>query len=68
MHRVQSELPMCCNPIMTCFLGNRAQAGCAGCVCSNHGGRQLDTARSGIEILEEIVPALDAAGISREVG
>ena len=35
------------------------RAGCAGIVLSNHGGRQLDTARSGIEILAEVVPALD---------
>ena len=28
-------------------------------VLSNHGGRQLDTARSGIEILEDVVQALD---------
>ena len=34
-------------------------AGCAGIVLSNHGGRQLDTARSGLEILAEVVPALD---------
>lgn len=32
--------------------------GCAGVVLSNHGGRQLDTARSGIEILPEAVDAL----------
>ena len=34
------------------------KAGCAGVVLSNHGGRQLDTARSGIEILPEAVDAL----------
>ena len=34
-------------------------AGCTGVVLSNHGGRQLDTARSGIEILEDVVQALD---------
>merc|ERR1719263_2216024 len=38
------------------------RAGVQGIVCSNHGGRQLDTARSGIEILAEVVPALRAAG------
>lgn len=32
--------------------------GCAGVVLSNHGGRQLDTARSGIEILPEAIDAL----------
>lgn len=33
--------------------------GCTGVVLSNHGGRQLDTARSGIEILPEAIDALD---------
>ena len=32
--------------------------GCGGVVLSNHGGRQLDTARSGIEILPEAIDAL----------
>ncbi len=32
--------------------------GCGGVVLSNHGGRQLDTARSGIEILPEAIAAL----------
>lgn len=32
---------------------------CAGVVLSNHGGRQLDTARSGIEILPEAIDALN---------
>lgn len=32
-----------------------AEAGCQGVVLSNHGGRQLDFARSGIEILEEVM-------------
>ncbi len=35
------------------------KTGCAGVVLSNHGGRQLDTARSGIEILPEAVAALN---------
>jgi L-lactate dehydrogenase (cytochrome) len=34
-------------------------AGVDGVVLSNHGGRQLDTARSGIEILAEVVPVLN---------
>jgi len=33
--------------------------GCAGVVLSNHGGRQLDTVRSGIEILPEAIEALN---------
>eukprot|EP01051_Picozoa_sp_SAG22_P009725 SAG22_NODE_831_length_6940_cov_12.139599_6_plen_480_part_00 len=36
------------------------QAGVDGIVCSNHGGRQQDTARSGLEVLSEVMPALRA--------
>ncbi len=35
------------------------EVGCNGVVLSNHGGRQLDTARSGIEILPEAIDALN---------
>lgn len=35
-----------------------AEAGLAGVVLSNHGGRQIDTCRSGIEILAEVMPEL----------
>ena len=35
-----------------------ARAGVRGIVVSNHGGRQLDSARSGIEVLGEVVAAL----------
>jgi L-lactate dehydrogenase (cytochrome) len=35
-----------------------AKNGCEGIVLSNHGGRQLDFARSGIEILPEVVKML----------
>jgi isopentenyl diphosphate isomerase/L-lactate dehydrogenase-like FMN-dependent dehydrogenase len=35
-----------------------AEHGLAGVVLSNHGGRQLDFARSGIEVLVEVVNAL----------
>lgn len=38
------------------------EAGCQGIVISNHGGRQLETARSGIEVLPEVMDAL------REIG
>ncbi len=38
------------------------QHGCEGVVLSNHGGRQLDTSRSGIEILPEAVSSLRNAG------
>ena len=34
--------------------------GVKGIVVSNHGGRQIDTARSGIEILPEVMEALNA--------
>jgi len=40
--------------------------GLNGCVLSNHGGRQLDTCRSGIEVLPEVMEALDEAGCNRE--
>lgn len=36
--------------------------GVAGIVLSNHGGRQLDTARSGIENLIEVVEAMKTRG------
>ncbi|KAG8933794.1 hypothetical protein FRC00_012790 [Tulasnella sp. 408] len=40
-----------------------AEAGCDGIVLSNHGGRQLDTTRSGIEILPEVVDELRKRGL-----
>lgn len=40
------------------------RAGLAGVVLSNHGGRQLDTARSGIEILAEVTEALSTADVA----
>merc|ERR1712048_982151 len=41
------------------------KAGLAGCVLSNHGGRQLDTCRPGIEVLPEVVQALREAGCKK---
>ena len=38
------------------------ESGVQGIVLSNHGGRQLDTARSGIEILVEVIAALRLKG------
>lgn len=38
------------------------EIGVDGVVLSNHGGRQLDTARSGIEVLAEVMPALRERG------
>jgi L-lactate dehydrogenase (cytochrome) len=37
--------------------------GVAGIVCSNHGGRQIDTSRSGLEILEDVMNALEERGL-----
>jgi L-lactate dehydrogenase (cytochrome) len=41
--------------------------GVAGVVLSNHGGRQLDFARSGIEILAEVMPALRQRGLENKI-
>eukprot|EP00932_Pfiesteria_piscicida_P004197 SRR837773.14100.p1 GENE.SRR837773.14100~~SRR837773.14100.p1 ORF type:complete len:490 (+),score=237.38 SRR837773.14100:134-1471(+) len=43
-----------------------AKAGLNGCVLSNHGGRQLDTCRPGIEVLPEVMDALRAEGFKKE--
>lgn len=40
-----------------------AELGLQGVVLSNHGGRQLDFARSGIEVLVEVVDALKQRGL-----
>lgn len=40
-----------------------AERGLDGIVCSNHGGRQLDFARSGIEVLVEVMAALRERGL-----
>lgn len=44
-----------------------ARAGVAGIVVSNHGGRQLDSCRAGIDILEEVMLALGMADLTLEV-
>ncbi|KAI0302338.1 glyoxylate dehydrogenase [Multifurca ochricompacta] len=41
-------------------------SGVHGIVLSNHGGRQLDTARSGLEILIEVTDALKKRGATRQ--
>ncbi|CAG8434507.1 673_t:CDS:1 [Scutellospora calospora] len=41
--------------------------GCDGIVLSNHGGRQLDLSRSGIEILPEVVEGLKKRGLLNKV-
>jgi len=42
------------------------KVGLNGCVLSNHGGRQLDTCRPGIEVLPEVMEALREAGATKE--
>ena len=42
------------------------KSGLAGCVLSNHGGRQLDTCRPGIEVLPEVMEAVKAEGATKE--
>ena len=44
-----------------------ARAGCRAIVLSNHGGRQLDYARSAVELLPEVVAALRHAGLRQQV-
>jgi L-lactate dehydrogenase (cytochrome) len=44
-----------------------AKAGVQGIVLSNHGGRQLDTARSAVEVLEETMDALKNAGLENKL-
>lgn len=41
--------------------------GVHGVVLSNHGGRQMDTARSGIEILAEVMPVLRERGLDKKI-
>lgn len=42
-------------------------AGVQGVVLSNHGGRQLDTSRSGIEVLAEVMPLLRQQGLENAI-
>lgn len=41
--------------------------GCRGIVLSNHGGRQLDTARSGVEVLQEVMAGLRSRGLESKI-
>lgn len=43
------------------------QIGVQGVVLSNHGGRQLDFARSGIEVLAEVMPVLRERGLENRI-
>lgn len=42
-------------------------AGVQGVVLSNHGGRQLDTAPSGVEVLAEVMPMLRERGLEKKI-
>ena len=44
-----------------------AQAGCHAIILSNHGGRNLDTSRSGIEVLPEVMRDLKEAGLEGKI-
>lgn len=43
------------------------RAGVQGVVLSNHGGRQLDFARSGVEVLAEVMPELRRLGLENSI-
>lgn len=43
------------------------EAGVQGVVLSNHGGRQLDTAPSGVEVLAQVMPALRERGMQDKI-
>eukprot|EP00008_Paramoeba_atlantica_P013296 CAMPEP_0201481564 /NCGR_PEP_ID=MMETSP0151_2-20130828/5836_1 /ASSEMBLY_ACC=CAM_ASM_000257 /TAXON_ID=200890 /ORGANISM="Paramoeba atlantica, Strain 621/1 / CCAP 1560/9" /LENGTH=482 /DNA_ID=CAMNT_0047863835 /DNA_START=72 /DNA_END=1517 /DNA_ORIENTATION=- len=44
-----------------------AQHGVKGIILSNHGGRQADTCRSGLEVLPEVMAALRSIGAEKKV-
>eukprot|EP01065_Artemidia_motanka_P050014 TRINITY_DN8459_c0_g1_i1.p1 TRINITY_DN8459_c0_g1~~TRINITY_DN8459_c0_g1_i1.p1 ORF type:complete len:765 (+),score=207.80 TRINITY_DN8459_c0_g1_i1:72-2297(+) len=44
-----------------------AEMGCQAILLSNHGGRNLDTARSGIEVLPEVMDALRQKGLEGKI-
>lgn len=63
-----TELPVLVKGIVRADDALRAaEAGVAGVVVSNHGGRQLDTAPAPIEVLPEVADALEARGHRIEV-
>ena len=63
-----TKLPVCLKGIQS---GKDAvlatKRGVKAIVVSNHGGRQLDSARSGVEVLVEVMAALRAAGLDRQI-
>lgn len=44
-----------------------AQMGCDAIILSNHGGRNLDTSRSGVEVLPEVMRDLREAGLENRI-
>lgn len=61
-----TKMPICLKGVQTWEDAvMAAESGLNGVVLSNHGGRQLDYARSGIEVLEEVVAALKARNLWR---
>ena len=63
-----TNLPVCLKGIQS---GKDAvlasKHGAKAIVVSNHGGRQLDYARSGVEVLIEVMAALREAGLDRQI-
>jgi L-lactate dehydrogenase (cytochrome) len=63
-----TKLPVCLKGIQS---GSdavlAAERGMKAIVVSNHGGRQLDYARSGVVVLVEVMAALRAAGLDRQI-
>lgn len=63
-----TKLPVCLKGIQSgkdAVLGTKR--GVKAIVVSNHGGRQLDYARSGVEVLIEVMAALREAGLDRQI-
>jgi L-lactate dehydrogenase (cytochrome) len=63
-----TKLPVCLKGIQSgkdAVLGTKL--GAKAIVVSNHGGRQLDYARSGVEVLIEVMAALREAGLDRQI-
>jgi L-lactate dehydrogenase (cytochrome) len=63
-----TRLPLCLKGIQSgkdAVLATRH--GAKAIVVSNHGGRQLDYARSGVEVLIEVMAALREAGLDRQI-
>lgn len=44
-----------------------AEAGVSAIILSNHGGRQLDLSRSGLEVLAEVMPELRKRGLDKKM-